>query len=377
MDIKKVLFVTTGLGTGGAEVFLCDLASQMVASGISCTIVSLKSKGQQADRLAKSGCEVVQIASQKPLDLLLLVPRLRTLIAKQKPDLVQGWMYHGNIAATLATLCMKIPIMWSLHHSLQDIHDEKPALQAAIYVSRMLSYLPHKIHYCATPSAQQHEDFGFNSEHRIVIPNGINCQKFTPSPDQRTRARQAMGIRKNDGLVIGHIGRLHPMKDHPNFIRAAALACAERPDLSFVMIGAEVEDRNKTLVTLCESLGVRNRIHLLGPREDIAELLHGINILSTSSAWGESLPIVIGEAMATGIPCVATDLGDCTHLIGNTGKIVLPRDAAALSKAWLELLSEPPQQFSQREDEARKRIVNYFEIHKIVKAFLEHYAELT
>lgn len=371
--VRRILIVTSGLRIGGAEVFLSELVPQLVKGGASVIVASLDGPGPLADSIQQHKVHVCFLRDHNKLTVLSWPFKLRKLIRQFSPDLVQGWMYHGNVASSLACAGLKIPVVWSVHHSLADVGAESARLRMLLWLSRSISHWPAAIQYCATSSAAQHESFGFGNKLSVVIPNGVDCDRFNPANRQELlRGGEEFGLPHADRLII-HIGRYHPMKDHMCFLEAASLAVRRYPALGFLMVGAGVTEENAELVRRRDELGLALAVKFLGVRRDVDSLFGKVDLLSTSSAWGEAFPISVCEAMASGIPCVVTDVGDCAELVGDTGLVVPPRTPSALADAWVRLLEESQQAMARRRANARQRIVDHSDIRQIGPRFLELY----
>jgi glycosyltransferase involved in cell wall biosynthesis len=191
--------------------------------------------------------------------------------------------------------------------------------------------------YVAQTSAIQHEALGYRTEKRVILPNGFDMQHFMPSEQARLQLRSELGLSPST-LIIGKIARYHPMKDHANFVCAAAHLMRSHPDVHFLLAGEKVDGTNFTLMRLINELNLGARTHLVGERDDIHRIIAALDIVSSASAYGEGFPNVIGEAMACGVPCVATDVGDSALIIGELGGVVPPRQPQALSMAWHTLI---------------------------------------
>jgi glycosyltransferase involved in cell wall biosynthesis len=175
-----------------------------------------------------------------------------------------------------------------------------------------------------------------------------------------------------DTFLIGLIGRYHPMKDHANFLRAAGLAAAKIPSAHFVLVGRAIDQNNRELHDLVERMGLTDRVHLLGECENTAEICAGLDVFALSS-YDESCPNVIGEAMACGVPCVVTDVGDARQIIGNTGRVIPPRNSEALAAAWMEMFEIGPEGRNNLGLAARERVVQHFAIDKIATRYADLY----
>jgi glycosyltransferase involved in cell wall biosynthesis len=284
-------------------------------------------------------------------------------------------MYHANLSATLAaaTLLRRVPVIWGIHSSL-DLKADKKLTAAVILMGALLSAWPKRIVYVSRASANQHEAIGYRSDRRLVIPNGFDCEAFRPDTEARANVRAELGLAE-EALLIGLIARYHPQKDHVNFLTAASLLIEQGFNAHFLLIGTGVDISNKELSTQIVTLGLQGWVHLLGERRDIPRLNAALDIASTSSS-GEAFPTVIGEAMACGVPCVVTDVGDSSLIVGETGRVISPRDPVALSAAWRDMLRMGGKARTALGERARARIVTNFSLDKVVRQHEKLYAEV-
>jgi glycosyltransferase involved in cell wall biosynthesis len=265
-------------------------------------------------------------------------------------------------------------LAWSIRHSLYGLSYEKPITRQVIRVNRFLSSAPDVLLYNSRLSRKLHEDFGFALRNGRVIPNGIDVQRFCFSSEARKHVRSELGI-PVEAQVVGHVARLHPMKDHPAFLRAAVSLALRYPTSHFLLSGLGVSLESKILEQLVPAR-VRDRFHLLGERGDVSELMSAMDIFCLSSAWGEGFPNVIGEAMATGVPCVATDVGDSALVIGDTGVVVPPRDEDELAAGIESLLTMPLETRRTLGARARTRIEANYTLGAIVEQYAALYEKL-
>jgi len=212
---------------------------------------------------------------------------------------------------------------------------------------------------------------GYKFERSMVIPNGFDLDHFKPDLALKTDVRQELGI--PDGVFcIGLVTRFDPMKDHSTFFSAAELIWRKRPDAHFILCGEGMVWENKQIRACLGKSRSSLKVHLLGPREDINRIMAGLDIFVLSS-YGESFPNVIGEAMACGVPCVATDVGDSRRIIGGTGKIVPLKDPLAMANSVLELLDLPDEEFDKLGILARERIRKLYSLDRIVADYEKMY----
>lgn len=207
-----------------------------------------------------------------------------------------------------------------------------------------------------------------------MIPNGFDLDAFRPDPESRLAVRRQLEI-PEDSLLIGLVARFHPQKDHHNFVQAAGLLHRAMPQVHFLLCGEGITWENPVLGEWIDDAGVESWCHLLGRREDMPKLTAALDIASSSS-FGESFPNVVGEAMACGVPCVVTDVGDCAILVGKTGIVVPPNDAGALASAWHQLLEMSHEERRRLGQLARQRIKNKFDLNLVVSRYEDLYKSL-
>jgi glycosyltransferase involved in cell wall biosynthesis len=365
----RIVHLIAGLRTGGAEMMLFKLLAGMDRSRYHSAVISLTDKGALGGPMECRGISVTALGMKmgmtSPLHLLRLIQRIRVL----NPDLIQGWMSHGNIAAQFVGFFMsrRVPVLWNIRQSIYSLKYERVVTASIVKLCGFISPLPTAIIYNSMISAAQHENHGYRRKKRIIIPNGFDIDIFKPDAQAANSVRKELNI-PNDHLIIGLIGRYDPMKDHATFLRAASSLLKKQSQVHFILAGNRVDWRNDTLRKMIDELDISANIHLLGERSDIPWLNAAMGIASSSS-YTESFPNVIGEAMSCAVPCVATDVGGSKWLIGETGRVVPPRNHEALANAWLELIEKGSAYRQSLGRAARQRIIDYFSIDSVVRQY--------
>jgi glycosyltransferase involved in cell wall biosynthesis len=278
--------------------------------------------------------------------------------------------------ATLAGAGREIPIVWSIRQSLYHLSKEKLLTQLVIRACSTLSPLPDRIVYNSHLSATQHAAFGFSDRRVRLIHNGFDTDIFKPDSYARNRLRDELDIPASN-LAVGLVARVHPMKAHSTFLQAAAMFLRKVADSTFVLVGDGTGPEAFPHSALISKLGLTGRVRLCGRRTDIAAVNNALDIAVCSSSWGEAFPNALAEAMACGTPCVATSVGDAPEIIGDTGVVVPPGDAAALCAGWeaLAILGE-----SGRRElgvRARARIIERYSIDLMAERYEQLYDELS
>jgi glycosyltransferase involved in cell wall biosynthesis len=370
----RVLHIISNLTTGGAEMMLYKVLHTMNRERFESVVISLMDEGRFGEPLKKAGFPVHTLG-MKGLLSVKAAWRLRHLIRSINPDLIQGWMYHGNLVASLSRVFIskKVPVIWNIRHALHNIQHEKKGTAKVIKVGAMLSKRTAKIIYNSRVSAQQHQAFGYSARQTVIIPNGFDTQQFQPSQTAKKRLRNTLQIPENT-FLIGLIARYHPVKDHTNFFKAAARLAKAREDVQFVLAGRNVELSNPLIAELVQRQKLVGKVHMLGERRDISDLTAGLDI-ATSSSYTESFPNTIGEAMTCGVPCVVTDVGDSAWIVGETGKVVPPHDSKALAQAWNALITMGTEQRKQLGEAARKRVMDNLSLTTITRQYERLYEQ--
>lgn len=367
-----VLHIITGLDTGGAERSLFNLLASDFATDLTHSVISLGGMGHFGPLLQERGIAVHAFDMLNGAGLLRAPVRLGRLMRQTRPDIVQGWMPHGNVIATIAASMSPRPVdlAWNVRQSLYDLRAEKRATQWMIRGLKRLSGRPNRIIYNSYQARDHHEALGFSSLRGIVIPNGFDTARWRPDAPRRAAFRSAIGVGE-DAPVAGFVGRFDPLKDVPTFMAACATALAEHPQLQVVMVGEGLTPDNSALAPLFQKMPSQ-RFHALGRRADIEAILPAMDFFCLSSV-SEAFPNVIGEAMASGLPCIATDVGDCARLLDGHGRIVPPRDSGKMAEAMVEMVQIGVAQRTEIGAAARARIEEYYSLSATVDAYTKLY----
>ncbi len=219
-----------------------------------------------------------------------------------------------------------------------------------------------------------HEKRGYSTRRMTVIPNGFDIERFRPDATARAWLIEQLGL-SHEVALIGFVARFDPMKDHATFFRAASSLAAAEDSVHFVLAGDGMAASNAQVTALMDS-GIRDRVHLLGRREDVPRLLAAMDIATSASAYGEGFSNAVGEAMACGVPCVVTDVGDAGALVGDTGVVIPPRSPGRLAEAWARLLGMGEEQRKRLGEAGRARVLERYEIGAVVRRFETFYTEL-
>lgn len=368
----NLLHIITGLGTGGAERALTALLAGGLAGRFECAVLSLADEGTMGTHIQALGVPVYTLGMRAGMPGPGALWRLRHHLRALRPDVIQGWMYHGNLASSLAArLAPGRPgLVWNVRQSLYDLCNEKRLTQQVIRANRMLSRHPSALIYNSRLSREQHERFGFNARRGVVIPNGFDLSRLRPDSEVGATVRREFRV-EPQALIVGHVARFHPMKDHVGFLRAAVDVARRVPQARFLLVGREVSPDNPALAGIIPA-DLLSRFIFTGEQRDVTRLMQTMDVLCSSS-WSEAFPNVLGEAMACGVPCVATDIGDSASIVGETGLVVPPSDSTELAKALTVMLEKSSSERFALGLEARRRVHEEYSLDNIVDRYSELY----
>ncbi len=373
----RVVHIITDLSTGGAQMMLYKLLVGMDRSRFDPAVICLIDKGALGQRIEALDIPVYTVEMTQGKLSMLALWRLIKLTRLSAPDIIQGWMYHGNLAASIVRkfIVQNPLVLWNIRQTLYDIENEKSLTKLIIRLGRYFSSNADKIIYNSRISAQQHEVFGYRADTRMLLFNGFDVERFCPSEELRRSVRHALGLDETT-FIVGLFARYHPMKDHRNFIQAANIVSTQQTNVHFILVGREVSLDNPALNDLISKTQLKNNFHLLGEREDVSDLMAAIDIAVTSSAWGEGFPNALGEAMASGLPCVVTDVGDSAFVLGDHGGVVPVRNSQALAAGVLQLLNLNKEDRRMIGERARQRIIDEFSLKKISSQYETMYEQV-
>ena len=302
--------------------------------------------------------------------------QLARLARRFQPQLIHGWLYHGNLGAALARAAApgQPPLIWSIRQSLPTLAGENAFARAAIHLNKTLSRQPDCLLFNSHTSLEQHRAFGFDMGYARYLPNGFDTERFAPSATYRACLRAQWGVDESD-LLFGLLARYHPVKDHGCFLQAARLVLDARPQARFVMAGTGVDPSNTALARQVSDSGLGDRVHLLGERRDVAAVLAALDVF-VSASRAEAFSNAVGEAMACALPCVVTAVGDSAQLVADTGLVVPPAQPEALAAAMLRLADLGPSGRAAWGARARARIESNFSLDTVAAQHAELYREL-
>jgi glycosyltransferase involved in cell wall biosynthesis len=369
----RIAHVISNLNIGGAEIALLRLIrAGKVAGRLTHAVWSLRDVGDVGRQIA----ELVPVHSARLGADAGAFGRWRTLVGEIEgfePDIVQGWMYHGNIAASFVhrALGSRPQLMWNIRGSLRATDHEKRSTRAVISISRWFSRRPRVLVNNSRVSAEDHVRFGYPAGVWKLIPNGFDTTELRPcAPAEVGELRAAMGIGEGR-LVVGALGRNHPIKGHRHFIDAVFELSRRGLPVTGVLAGPGWEpDSEAARAVLARGADIR----FLGPVTEVGKALGALDILCLSS-MSEGFPNVVGEAMSCGVPCVVSDVGDAAEIVRGIGEIVQPGDAHSLADAISRIWTKDPRERAVTAEAGRQRIVDRYSLSSVAASYETLYME--
>ena len=374
MKKQKVLHIITGLNVGGAERALYNILRGGVRHSCETVVLSLRDDGLYGPLIRKLGVPVLSLdLAKQPLPNKKHLDFFRC-IREHRPSIIQGWMEHGNLAATLASgfATPQPRLFWNIRQTLGGLQGKKWTTRQIIRINRSLSNKPDAIIFNSSRAIEEYATFGFNTTTATLIPNGFDTTAFTPC----SREAERNGIqrsRKHEQITIGHVGRFAPMKNQVQLLRSVQNLMRQDRRIQVVMVGEGLDDRNTTITEEIDP-DLRPRIFLHGRRSDVELFYPVFDFFVLSSVYGEGFPNVIGEAMASGVPCVATDVGDCSEIIADTGIVVEPNNQQSLQQAIKDMASLGVDKRAALGRKARERVRTHYDLKKVSEFYERLYS---
>jgi len=356
------MYVITGLGVGGAEKVVTSLADKMADQGNEVLVVYMT--GDALVRPSNPAVGLVKLKVNSIWDLPVFFIRFRQLHSCFEPDVVHTHMVHANL---LVRLCRLITPMRRLVTTAHNRNEEGRFRMAGYRVTNWLADVSTNVSVEAVRAFEGQN--AVPAGKMLAVHNGISLSQFRKSVSGVSRIRSELEVAEYKKLIVA-VGRLSEPKDYPNLLSALARVGHENSDWHLAIAG-DGPLRNE-LASLCQKLGLGDRVSFLGVRDDIPDLLSAADLFVLSSAW-EGFPIVIGEAMACECVVVATDCGGVREFLGDSGFLVEPKNPEALAAAISHALKLSPEQRVALGRSSRARIEELYSLEATVDKWLAIY----
>ena len=273
-------------------------------------------------------------------------------------------MYHADLLGGLAAKFGggRPPVAWALHHS-HAAGGMKRSTQLIVHLlARLSRWIPQRIVSCSQASMEAHKLLGYDSGKFDLIFNGADATVFQPDSHARAALRAELGIPEQAPL-IGFVGRNVPVKDLPTFMNAASIVLQDRPDAHFLLCGPRMDAPTIP------------HVHILPFRPDVHRIYPALDLLALTSL-SEACPMSLIEAMACGVPCTSTAVGDAAYIINEPNAIAPAGDAEAIARTWLARLAMDETQKIQTSLAVRQRAQALFSLETCVHRYQTLYRKL-
>lgn len=335
----KVLLLARSLEVGGAERQLVNLSRGLARRGHEAAVSVFYSGGALEPELAAAGVPLHPLGKRGRWDVARFLRRLGALLSRERPDAIHSCLTTPNcVAAAMRFAAPGARLVWSIRSSRENLHAFDYFTRVTGRLEPRLARACHRIIVNSEAGRARCVRGGFPAAKLVVVPNGIDTEAFRPCAADSAVVRAELGLAP-DEKVVGLVARLDPVKDHANFLHAAALVRQRRPEARFLCVGSGAEHYRLSLLQLAQELGVADVMRWVPARADMPAVQNALDVAVLSS-YSEGLPNAIGEAMACGVPCVVTDVGDARRLVGETGVVVPPRDPTRLAEGIVRLLDD-------------------------------------
>ncbi len=369
MERLRVLYTVNRMDLGGSQTHLLEVLRLLDRRRFEPLLCCLTGQGTLLETAGKTGATVVSVGLgrlKSPLALAALV-RLARFMRRERIDIVHNYLLRANVVGTVAARAARVPVVLT---SKRGCHERRGLALAGARLSNRLAD-------CVTTNANAvrafvHDNEGCPLEKMVVIPSGIDTDRFTPLPGADSKRRLGLAP---DRRVVGTVTRQRVRKGVEEFLRAMATV-RERMPAACALVFGEV-DLDESLSGLVRALGLEGHLHLLGRRSDMPEVLSALDLL-VQSAHDEGMSNAILEAMAMQKPVVATDVGGTGEVVqpGRTGLLVPAKDPATLAQAIAQLLAAPGDTVAAMGERGRAIVVERFSARAMVRQMEDLYARL-
>jgi glycosyltransferase involved in cell wall biosynthesis len=357
----RVLHVITSLNRGGAETMLIELLREERARDGDgkprSMVASVASGGAHAPTVHRLGVPLVELGFTRRMPSIVGLFRLARFIRSRRPDVVQGWMYHGDLVALIGLLLSgrwrETRLFWGIRCSDMDLSRYGAALRLIVRICAFLSRFTDGVIANSDAGRRVHRALGYAPPIFEVVPNGVDTGRFRPDATDRAVVREELGIAE-DARVMMHVARVDPMKNHTGLLAAVAAV----PGVTLVLVGRDTE-----------ALPKQSGVVALGLRDDVDRILRGGDGIVLSSGFGEGFPNALAEGMASGLVPITTDVGDARTISGGVGWVVPPSDHEALVDAIQSFVSLPKEALADSQKSARDRIEACFSVARAARGF--------
>jgi glycosyltransferase involved in cell wall biosynthesis len=369
--LKKIVHIISGLKSGGAERSLFNVCNSNISDYFIQSVICLGDKAVYGDKLEELGVEVYYLNFKNNNKLFAFI-NFKNIIKKISPDIVQGWMTHGNFASVLAYFILsgRPFLFWNIRQTVYKLKHEYILTRFLFLINILLSRIPNGIISNAKISIKQLVKFGYKNDSFILIPNGFDTNYWKPDHNLRQIERNKLKFNEND-FVLGYVGRYHPMKNIIFLLESFFKLSKQNSKVKLVIVGQNLTNYNineKSIIDLIP----QNQILIIDNTEEVKKYYNILDLLIICSAWGEGFPNVLGEAMSSELCCISTPVGDAPDILEDVGYLV-PLDDVDFIIEKVKNCMDNPEELNKLGRNARIKILNQYSMEKTINSYLNIY----
>jgi glycosyltransferase involved in cell wall biosynthesis len=368
--LKKIVHIISGLKSGGAERSLFNICNSNISDYFIQSVICLGDKAVYGDKLEELGVEVYYL-NFKNSNILNSFINFKNIIKKISPDIVQGWMTHGNFASVLVyfILARRPALFWNIRQTVYKLKHEYILTRFLFLINILLSRIPNGIISNAKISIKQLIKFGYKNDSFILIPNGFDTNYWKPDYNLKQVERNKLNFNDND-FVLGYVGRYHPLKNIKFLLESFHKLSQQNSKIKLVIVGQNPNDfhiNEKSIIDLIP----QNQILIIDNTKDLNKYYNIFDLLILCS-WSEGFPNVLGEAMSCELCCISTPVGDAPDILEDVGYLV-PLDDVDFLIEKVKNCMDNPEELNKLGRNARIKIINQYSMEKTINTYLNIY----
>ncbi len=366
----KVAFLIRSLEIGGAERQLVYLARGLKDSGTAVSIGVFYQGGELEQLLESSGVDIIYLQKNGRWDIAGFLLRTWSWIKRENPDVLHGYLPGANIVAVMMKpLFSNLHVVWGVRASNMLLENYDKLAKLSFKLSVYLSRFTDLVIVNSNSGYDHHLKSGYKEKNMVVVHNGIDINLFKSDPIAGERQRAIWGIDTKLPLV-GIVGRLDPMKGHRTFLQTVAKVRARNNSIQFICVGYGSNKYLEELKGYANELGVSEQVRWEDGQTNIESVYNALDVLISTSAFGEGFSNTLAEAMACGVCCIATSVGDAETILSDYGVLVQTGDSTALADGVLKMLEYEESEKNHHRKSSVNHIKNNFSIEKLVTSTL-------
>lgn len=376
----KIIHIINSLKKSGAESSLYRLTKfhkEKYENKIDITIITLIDNGFYEADLKKRGIKVFSLGIKKNnnyFKLLQKIFKFRDFIKKERPDIIQSWMYHSNFLTIFIPIKFSKNIFWNIRHTVLNLKiSKKTTILISIFCAIFSRFVPKKIIYCSEKSIKFHEKVHYYDRNKtVLIDNGFSNKIFFPSKHKRFSFRKKYNL-KQSNIVLGFAGRYALEKNINSLLLGFSEISEKNKNIYLCMAGKNINIQNNELMSYINNYNINEKVILLNEQKNLLKFYNGIDLLLLTSHT-ESFPNVIAEAMLCSTPVLSSDVGCAKKIINNCGFIMKDNNPLTLSnnlQKIIKIFKNNKKKWQILKSKSNSRIKRDFSIDKMANMYLK------